>query len=64
MLNLQQLDLFADILQILNYVQNVNQTSNDAILSELQKQDEKFLKQILKNQADILERLERLEKNV
>lgn len=64
MLNLQQLDLFADVLQILNYVQNVNQTSNDAILSELQKQDEKFLKQILKNQADILERLERLEKNV
>lgn len=64
MLNLEQLNTFANFLQVLNYMENITQTSNDVILAKLERQDDKYLKMILNNQVEILKRLERLEKNV
>lgn len=52
--NTEQLALIADIMQIANYVENLQQTSNDRILQELEKQNKVYLEEILK-------RLERLE---
>lgn len=49
-----QLALLANIVQIFNYIENSQQTSNDKILLELQKQNKVYLDEILK-------RLERLE---
>lgn len=54
MLNQEQLALLANIVQIFNYIENTQQTSNDRILQELQKQNKFYLEEILK-------RLERLE---
>ena len=55
------LDVLSNILQILNYWENTQQTSNDRIMKELQHQNTEFLTEILKNQTEILRRLERLE---
>jgi len=55
------LDLLSNILQILNYWENTQQTSNDRIMKELQHQNTEFLTEILKNQTEILTQLERLE---
>lgn len=49
-----QLALIANILQVANFFQNMQQTSNDKILQELQKQNKVYLE-------DILSRLERIE---
>lgn len=54
MLNQEQLALLANIVQIFNYVENTQQTSNDRIMQELQKQNKVYLE-------EILDRLERLE---
>lgn len=51
-----RLALIANIFQILNYVENLQQTSNDRLLQELEKQNKLYLEEILK-------RLERLENN-
>lgn len=48
MINFENLEIVANILQILNYYQNISQTSNDIILKELANQNEKYLKTILK----------------
>jgi hypothetical protein len=55
------LDVLSNILQILNYWENTQQTSNDRIMKELQHQNAEFLTEILKNQTEIITRLERLE---
>lgn len=52
--NTEQLALIADIMQVANYVENLQQTSNDRILQELERQNKVYLEEILK-------RLERLE---
>lgn len=49
-----QLALLANIVQIFNYIENSQQTSNDKIMLELQRQNKVYLDEILK-------RLERLE---
>jgi hypothetical protein len=54
MLNQEQLALLANIVQVFNYIENTQQTSNDKIMQELQKQNKVYLEEILK-------RLERLE---
>lgn len=58
---LDTLEVVSNILQVLNYIENLEQTSNDKILKELQHQNNEFLEKILQNQAEILNRLERLE---
>ena len=52
-----QLALLANIVQIFNYMDNLQQTSNDRIMLELQRQNKVYLDEILK-------RLERLEQYV
>ena len=50
----EQLNFIANMLQIVNYIENSKQTSNDKILQELQNQNKFYLEQILIK----LERLE------
>ena len=52
--NQEQLALLANIVQIFNYMDNLQQTSNDRIMLELQRQNKVYL-------DEILQRLERLE---
>lgn len=59
---LDGLNYYANILQIASYQELLNQADNDDIMTELDRQNKEFLEQILKNQAEILKRLERLEK--
>ena len=54
-----QLALFANIVQIFNYIENTQQTSNDRIMMELQRQNKVYLEEILKR----LERLENVQLN-
>lgn len=59
---LENLNTFANLVQIASYQELLEQANNDDIMTELQHQNTAFLEQILKNQAEILKRLERLEK--
>lgn len=58
---LENLNTFANFVQIASYQELLQQASNDDLFNELQKQNEIYLKQILNNQTEILRRLERLE---
>lgn len=57
--NQEQLALMANIVQIFNYIENTQQTSNDRIMTELQRQNKVYLEEILKR----LERLENVRLN-
>lgn len=59
--NPEQLALMANIVQIFNYIENLQQTSNDRILLELQRQNKIYLETSIKQNEEIIERLERLE---
>ena len=43
----EQLNFIANMLQVVNYIENSKQTSNDKILQELQNQYKFYLEQIL-----------------
>ena len=58
---LDNLNTFANFIQVASYQQLLEQADNDDIMQELQHQTKDYLEQILKNQALILTRLERLE---
>lgn len=60
-LNTEQLALVANVVQILNYIENAQQTSNDRIMMELQRQNKVYLETSIKQNKEIIERLERLE---
>lgn len=51
------LSLFSIGLQIAVYEQTQRQASTDDLMRELQKQDEKYFKQIIENQNRIIEKL-------
>lgn len=51
---LDLLNVLSMILQVESYEQNLKQTSNDDLLNELQKQDQKYLDKILDNQNKII----------
>lgn len=58
--NLEFLDILAIVsfaMQVANYQQNIQQTSNDDLLKELQKQDKIYLEKIIENQNKILKYL-------
>jgi hypothetical protein len=61
MLNLEGFNFYANIIQLLSYQQLLEQASNDDLFEELQKQNKNYLEQILKTQAEIIQRLERIE---
>lgn len=54
--------LFNSYLGVMNYLENVRQTSNDEIKEELQKQDKKYLEKILENQNEIISLLKKVVK--
>lgn len=54
------LSAFGDVLGIANYIMNMNQTDNDELMKELQKQDKEFLINIVESQKRIEEKLDRL----
>lgn len=58
---LENLNTFANFIQVLSYQELLQQANNDDIMRELDHQNKEFLEQILKNQAEIISRLERLE---
>lgn len=58
---LDGLNFYANILQIASYQELLEQANNNDILQELDHQNKDYLEQILKNQAEIIKRLERLE---
>lgn len=58
---LENFNTFANFVQIASYQELLEQASNDDLFEELQKQNKVYLEEILKNQAEILKRLERLE---
>ena len=58
---LSNFDLFANFIQIASYQEILKETSNDELFEELQHQNKQYLEQILKNQTEIIRRLERLE---
>ncbi len=59
---LENLNTFANLVQIASYQELLEQANNDDIMTELQHQNKAYLELILKNQTEILKRLERLEK--
>ena len=58
---LDGLAIFSDILQVQNYIENAKQTKNDELMQALEHQNQDYLELILRNQTEILNRLERLE---
>lgn len=48
MINIENLEFVANILQIMSYLELKNQAGNDVILRELSHQNDTYLKQILK----------------
>lgn len=58
---LENLNTFANFVQIASYQELLQQASNDDLFEELQRQNKEYLEEILKMQKEILTRLERLE---
>ena len=58
------LDVISNILQILNYYENTQQTSNDKIMKELQHQNKEYLEIIIKQNKEIIERLNYARQNI
>ena len=58
---LENLNTFANFIQVLSYQELLEQANNDDIMTELQHQNKAFLEQILLNQKEIIKRLERIE---
>lgn len=54
-------EVYVGAIQILSYQRLLSEASNNDLLAELQKQNQEFLEKILRNQIEILKRLERLE---
>ena len=54
---LDMLTVFSVNLQVMGYQQNQEQTSNDALFSELQRQDSEYLDKIIETQNEILRTL-------
>lgn len=61
--NQEQLALLANVVQIFNYIENAQQTSNDRIMMELQRQNKLYLETSIKQNNEIIERLQKLENN-
>ena len=58
---LENLNTFANLVQLASYQELLVQANNDDLMEELQHQNKAYLEQILNMQKEILTRLERLE---
>lgn len=56
---LDMLNLFGVFLQVMNYQSDLTQASNSDIMAELHTQDEKYFKEIIQNQKEIISMLEK-----
>ena len=54
---LDMLTILSVILQIMDYQNDMSQSSNDDLMKELQRQDKAYLEKIIENQNKILEKL-------
>lgn len=54
---LDVLTILSVMLQIMGYRNDMSQSSNDDLMSELQRQDKAYLEKIIENQNKILEKL-------
>ena len=54
---LDVLTILSVALQIMGYRNDMSQSSNDDLMSELQRQDKAYLEQIVENENKILEKL-------
>lgn len=52
-MNLSNLEILANILQILSYIELKTENGNDVILEELQYQNDNYLKQILQELKEL-----------
>ena len=57
---LDVLTVLSLLLQVKGYQNDLNQSSNDDLMRELQKQDREYLQKIIENQNSILKKLEEL----
>ena len=55
--SLENLNIMANLLQIMTFLMTLSEASNDRLMKELQHQNKDFLQQILDNQKIILERI-------
>ena len=55
--DIDYLALLGTFLGVLNYMENIKQTSNDELLEELKKQDVLYLETIIKQNNEIIELL-------
>ncbi|WPH56263.1 hypothetical protein [Clostridium phage XP41-N3] len=55
--DIDYLALFGTFLGVLNYMENIKQTSNDELLEELKKQDVLYLETIIKQNNEIIKLL-------
>ena len=51
------LTILSVMLQIMGYQNDMSQSSNDDLMSELQRQDKAYLEKIIENENEILEKL-------
>ena len=54
---LENLNTFANLVQIASYQELLEQANNDDLMNELQHQNKQYLEKILQLQIEILERL-------
>ena len=54
---LDMLTILSVMLQIMDYQNDMSQSSNDDLMKELQRQDKAYLEKIIENQNKILEKL-------
>ena len=54
---LDVLTILSVMLQIMGYQNDMSQSSNDDLMSELQRQDKAYLEKIIENENKILEKL-------
>lgn len=54
---IDMLTMFDTFLQVADFQMNVQQSSNDDIMRELGRQNEKYLEKIIANQEEILKKL-------
>lgn len=54
---IDMLTMFDTFLQMADFQMNVQQSSNDDIMRELARQNEKYLEKIIANQEEILKKL-------
>ena len=61
---LDMLTILSVMLQIMGYQNDMSQSSNDDLMSELQRQDKAYLEKIIENENKILEKLADLQADI